>query len=295
VQAWLEDQGGRRFPFTDSCSIGRLSGSTVTLDDRQVSRRHALIITHDLNDYWLVDFGSSNGTRLNGLAVNEPRRLKDGDAIEINAHKLLFREKRGGSPSANGRRFSAGWEETEKKFTAYQPTGQGVIMLEPGARMKTISPHARTWLDTYFPEASSNHETLPREVIDWLKQKERKGTTKCSLSPFGTPLLVNRDNKRLRIQLVDVGGGQFVFWLTEEEILVTQSSMQRLGLTAREGEVMFWLAEGKTNAEIGTILKSSPRTIERHVANILKKFNAENRVAAVRYVAEKLPLRGFPN
>jgi DNA-binding CsgD family transcriptional regulator len=95
--------------------------------------------------------------------------------------------------------------------------------------------------------------------------------------------------------MVDSGDGQFVLLFSEEELLVTQSSLQRLGLTARESEVMFWLAEGKANAEIGAILESSPRTIERHVANILKKFQVENRVAAVRHVAERLQPRGISN
>jgi DNA-binding CsgD family transcriptional regulator len=295
VRAWLEDQRGGRFPFTESCVIGRLPVSTVRLDDRQVSRRHALIIAHGLDDHWLVDFGSSNGTRLNGLAITEPRRLKDGDTIEISAHKFLFREKRDGRHTAGGGRSPVNWEETEKKFMAYQPTGQGIAVLKPDGTVQIISPRAQTWLVRYFEEAGLELQTLPRELNDWVKKRQHQGATDRTTSPFGMPLLLIRDDKRLRIQMVDSGDGQFVLLFSEEELLVTQSSLQRLGLTARESEVMFWLAEGKANAEIGAILESSPRTIERHVANILKKFQVENRVAAVRHVAERLQPRGISN
>jgi DNA-binding CsgD family transcriptional regulator len=37
------------------------------------------------------------------------------------------------------------------------------------------------------------------------------------------------------------------------------------------------LREGKTNAEIGVILSSSPGTIEKHIASILAKLGFENR------------------
>lgn len=54
------------------------------------------------------------------------------------------------------------------------------------------------------------------------------------------------------------------------------------GFTARETEVFSWLQEGKRNSEIGIILGCSPRTIDKHVQNILRKTGAETRTAAVR-------------
>jgi DNA-binding CsgD family transcriptional regulator len=53
-------------------------------------------------------------------------------------------------------------------------------------------------------------------------------------------------------------------------------------LTVRESEVFCWLQEGKRNSEIGIILGCSPRTIDKHVQNILRKTGAETRTAAVR-------------
>lgn len=53
-------------------------------------------------------------------------------------------------------------------------------------------------------------------------------------------------------------------------------------LTARESEVFGWMREGKRNSEIGVILGCSPRTVDKHVENILRKTGAETRTAAVR-------------
>ena len=61
----------------------------------------------------------------------------------------------------------------------------------------------------------------------------------------------------------------------------TQERMQTLGLTKREAEVMLWVAQGKSNSDIATILESSPRTVAKHIEHIFGKFNVESRTAAV--------------
>jgi DNA-binding NarL/FixJ family response regulator len=52
------------------------------------------------------------------------------------------------------------------------------------------------------------------------------------------------------------------------------------GLTARETEVLTWVAQGKTNYEIGVILSACTRTIGKHVERILAKLCVENRTTA---------------
>lgn len=69
----------------------------------------------------------------------------------------------------------------------------------------------------------------------------------------------------------------------------TPAALLPLGLTPREAEVLFWVSEGKTNAEIGLILSSAKRTVEKHVEHILEKLGVENRAAAIR---EALRVRG---
>ncbi|MEM9782126.1 MAG: response regulator transcription factor [Pseudomonadota bacterium] len=56
---------------------------------------------------------------------------------------------------------------------------------------------------------------------------------------------------------------------------------KRLGLTQREGEVLGWLADGKANRDIASILNLSPRTVNKHLEQIYAKLQVENRTAAV--------------
>ncbi len=61
-------------------------------------------------------------------------------------------------------------------------------------------------------------------------------------------------------------------------------------LTAREQEILRWIYLGKSNIEIGTILRISPLTVKNHVQKILRKLNVQNRTQAV---GKALALRIF--
>ncbi|MDP2777460.1 MAG: response regulator transcription factor [Anaerolineales bacterium] len=59
------------------------------------------------------------------------------------------------------------------------------------------------------------------------------------------------------------------------------------GLTDREREVLTHLAEGESNNEIATVLVISPKTVERHRENIMRKLNLHSRSELVRYAIRK--------
>jgi DNA-binding CsgD family transcriptional regulator len=52
-------------------------------------------------------------------------------------------------------------------------------------------------------------------------------------------------------------------------------------LSPREREVLRWLKLGKTSWDISVILRISERTVNYHVANILRKLEVTNRLQAV--------------
>jgi DNA-binding CsgD family transcriptional regulator len=58
-----------------------------------------------------------------------------------------------------------------------------------------------------------------------------------------------------------------------------------LRLTAREREVLAWVARGKTNPEIAQLLWITPGTVRKHLDNIFGKLNVHTRTAAaVRFL-----------
>ena len=58
------------------------------------------------------------------------------------------------------------------------------------------------------------------------------------------------------------------------------AAMNKLGLTERELQVLCWVASGKSNQEIATILGISFFTVKTHVKNIFGRLDVNTRTAA---------------
>jgi adenylate cyclase len=62
----------------------------IVLTDDMVSRNHATVQQNG-EEYFVTDYGSRNGTTLNGRPVTVPTRLQDGDKVLVGPFELVFR------------------------------------------------------------------------------------------------------------------------------------------------------------------------------------------------------------
>lgn len=70
-------------------TIGRLADCDLHLDDTTVSREHAAVVRRG-ETWWVLDLGSTNGTRVNGVSAAE-HPLSDGDHIEVGEVDVTYR------------------------------------------------------------------------------------------------------------------------------------------------------------------------------------------------------------
>lgn len=68
----------------------------------------------------------------------------------------------------------------------------------------------------------------------------------------------------------------------------TPASLEPLGLTPREAEVLFWVARGKTNDEIATVLGIGLTTVKKHLESTFAKLGVENRTTAAAMALERM-------
>jgi DNA-binding CsgD family transcriptional regulator len=175
--------------------------------------------------------------------------------------------------------------QTERTTEVYAPSGHGLIVLDGSGRVQSITDRARVWLNEYF-NAPSSVGNLPAALVTWLK--EPAAAFADSQSPVRDPLVVARDQKQLVVRVAPAGSGQRLLLLTEEQPAYSIDLLLTLGLTRREAEVLHWLAEGKTNAEISAILGVSQHTVNKHTEHIFAKLGVENRNRALLAVLDKL-------
>src|ERR1041385_504565 len=101
IAAWLEDADRKSHPIRGACSLGRSASNQVPLPDERVSRRHAVIQSQLEDEFWLVDFGSRNGSYVNDIRVAQPTRLRNGDVVRIGPFQLVFRQQAASHSSAS--------------------------------------------------------------------------------------------------------------------------------------------------------------------------------------------------
>ena len=100
------------------------------------------------------------------------------------------------------------------------------------------------------------------------------------VKPFETTDLLNSVESRLKrkAELSHTGPAQE----PSPEMLIS------LGLTAREAETLFWLAQGKANSDLCILLDVKLTTIKKHLERIYQKLGVENRTSAAAMALEIL-------
>jgi len=81
--------GERKVLGTEAVRIGRLPESEIPLADPNVSRNHAQVRPAGAG-FEVVDLGSTNGTKVNGMTLTGPHQLVDGDEISVGAATFRF-------------------------------------------------------------------------------------------------------------------------------------------------------------------------------------------------------------
>lgn len=171
-------------------------------------------------------------------------------------------------------------EQHTRTKQALQLLPQGIVILTALGRIGFCSPRAQQWLSTWFGRASCRNNRLPEPVQCWVRQQGTSPKNGGLPAPRQS-YIVERDGRQLAIRLL--GGSvpsQRTLIIEERRSELSAAPLRALGLTAREAEVLLWVAQGKTNREIGMILGLSAGTVHKHIEHIHEKLGVETRTAA---------------
>ena len=147
-----------------------------------------------------------------------------------------------------------------------------MLIAAPGGKIQFAEPPARRWLKQFFSRPA-RAGMLPRKLCRWAsRQGETRQRGSLVAQTKKTYLYIKREQSytdRNLVLLLELIRGK-----SEER------SRRHRHLTAREREVLWWLARGKSNAEIGAILTIATATVGKHLERIYPKLGVENRTAA---------------
>lgn len=177
--------------------------------------------------------------------------------------------------------------ETESLHDALDFLGSAVVCLSSRSTISWATPHAEQLLSSYNLTAHRTHDRLHRTITDWFNAQEKKLTSPSDLPQALHPLVRSGAKGALTIRLVRQGPFRLLI-LDETRTTVSGQGLNQFGLSPRETEILSWIAQGKTNPEIGTILGISPRTVQKHLERVYGRLGVENRHAAMTMAMEAM-------
>ena len=132
--------------------------------------------------------------------------------------------------------------------------------------------------------------SAPASLCDWVRERVTRAPDAAAGEGADTWTCVT-GTQRLHCSLHPASAeDEWLLVLTESNngAAVEALSLQ-FRLTAREAEVLYWVAQGKTNRDIGDILGTRPKTITKHLEHVFEKLGVETRTAAAARVLGTLP------
>ena len=141
----------------------------------------------------------------------------------------------------------------------------GINGIEATRRIHRTSPHTAILILTVFEDDSSVFPAIRAGARGYL--------------------LKNSEQEELlrAITIVDAGGAVFSPGIAQKVLSYLSASQNQSTtslfdeLTEREREILEWIARGKTNAEIATLLNLSAKTVSNYISNVLLKVHATDR------------------
>lgn len=170
--------------------------------------------------------------------------------------------------------------------TALDAFGQATVAVRAAdGRLVWQTPLARRLLGEYF---SIEREQAPPRLLAWISEAQKAATENRE-----PPVLVADESRRLLATLHDPSRlgheGEWLLVLHEENHASTIDALvAAFRLTQREAEVLYWVSKGKINKDIGEILGTSPRTVNKHLEHVFEKLGVETRTAAANLAMSKV-------
>jgi DNA-binding NarL/FixJ family response regulator len=213
-----------------------------------------------------------------GFSLHRARRFTERDRLILNLLRPHLSQAH-----ANAQQY----QQLQQNLSQIHQTlnNLSLVVLSSEGQVQRVTPQAVTSLEAYFPKPTSTSQ-LPDHLWAWVKHQISCTTLASNLAKAQLPLRIEQAGKQLVIRLV-VEQEQYLL-LLEEQTLSLSNSLDLLGLSQRETEVLFWIMQGKDNKTIATQLTVSPSTVRKHLESIYRKLGVQSRTEAIAQALAKL-------
>ncbi|GLR82710.1 response regulator (plasmid) [Azospirillum oryzae] len=176
---------------------------------------------------------------------------------------------------------------------ALDATGRFLLATDGEGRLLWCTPQAERLLGGLLPGPDGVRPEAASSLAAGLVRLRRTSSPGASAETFTLDLPDGEGVRRLEFTYLSPANPDEYLFRLSEPTAGRQEAILRdaLGLTAREAEVLLWIANGKPNRDIGEILGISPRTVNKHLEQVFAKLGVENRASAAALAIRTLAAR----
>lgn len=169
---------------------------------------------------------------------------------------------------------------TQSARIALDSAGQFLIATNNNGELQWATPQAQELFSSAGLDNRWRYEKLQLELSPMFNQHDKHATT----------VVIRTGTKALEVRYIsETHNDEHLLRLVDHERPSNEALLKaEFSLTDRESEVLLWLARGKGNADIAIILDVSPRTVNKHLEQVFRKLNVENRTSAAVMALKKL-------
>ncbi len=171
------------------------------------------------------------------------------------------------------------YSEEWMKYYAEKDYGR----IDPVLRAAATSGHAFTWDELEKTTAFTPHQVRMMRLAEDAGLREGIGVplrgSRALVAGIGLASSDRHDGAEAHLDLLNALCSQF--YVAFRRLYAKPAPAADVtSLSPKEREILSWVAAGKTDDEIGTILSISRNTVDTHMRNIFRKLDAPNRVSA---------------
>ncbi|NEQ25536.1 MAG: helix-turn-helix transcriptional regulator [Microcoleus sp. SIO2G3] len=268
---------------THDCQAHKISDF---LSEKQLHQREGLyqkfLRPMNVEEQMTLIFPRANSAIIDGVTLfRSQRNFTERDRLVLNLLLPHFMQAR-----QTGQVFAQLQHENKQLQSSLTATGS--IIISADGDVEYMTSKAENWLQHYF--FSNSKQALPNHLQQWVTYQKTLHHSNHSVPKPHLPMKIEQEGKQLIIRFIaDPMNNQYVLVL-EEQITpsLTIESLEYLGLSKREAEVLFWVAKGKENSEIAKILYVNTATVRKHLEHIYQKLEVMTRTSAVVTALQKL-------
>ena len=157
--------------------------------------------------------------------------------------------------------------------------GKVTLAVDSNGSIVWSTPEALSRLEEKGINKISLISEFPLKIKKWLQSVKEGDITSIKIKESTIDL--KYDGKKENNYLINIVKEKSK--IDEKEVLA-----KAFNLTQREAEVLYWVAQGKSNKDLALILDISPRTANKHLESIFEKMYVENRTSAANMAIKEL-------